>query len=676
MEIPLLQDIVIIFSLSVFVIWAFQKIKIPPIIGFLITGILIGPDGVVSDIFSLKIIENSSHEIDYLAEIGVILLLFTIGIEFSIKNLLKIKRTVLLGGSLQVLLAVTFSYLVASSFGYGFGESIFMGFLVALSSTAIVLRIYQKMGDVSSLHGKTSLGILIFQDIIIVPMILFTPILAGKSANIPFAIVIMVVKAAGLIAFTIISSRWLVPKILHQIVKTGSHELFLLTILVVGFSVAWLTSALGLSLALGAFLAGLAISESEYSHQAFGNIIPFRDIFTAFFFVSVGMLVDVSFIISNIFTVIIFTFAVISIKTFVSGLVTFILGFPFRTTVIVGLSLSQIGEFSFILAKIGIDNGFLIKVFSDVSINNYYYQLFLAVTTVTMALTPLIIASSPSLSRNIIKLLPLPKKFINGLNAFQNVAVNSMNNHLVIIGMGRNGSNIAQAAKTTGIDYIAVDADPELVREKAAEGEPVFFGNAEYEPVLQHVIIEKAKAVVISVNNPASTFTIVKLVRKLNPGIYSIVRTEFIEDVEDLYKFGANIVIPREYETSIEIFSKVLAKYLIPRDQIEKLINEFRSYSYEIFRNLEHVSASLCDFIKFIPDLEVVSIRISNKAKVKDMSLGEINLRKIYGVTMLAIKRGDDIIDNPGQSVELLVDDLVFLMGKKEQINKLYKAFI
>ncbi len=675
MEIPLLQDIVLIFALSVLVIWLFHKIKIPSIIGFLFTGMLVGPLGVISELTNISLIENAHHEIDYLAEIGVVLLLFTIGIEFSIKNLFKIKRTVLLGGSIQVTLTVVLTYIVAVNYGYGFGESVFMGFLVALSSTAIVLRILQEKAQISSLHGKTSLGILIFQDIIIVPMILFTPILAGKSANVTNEILILLAKAVGLIALTIVSSRWIIPKILHQVARTQSQELFLLTVLVVGFTVAWITSMLGLSLALGAFLAGLAISESEYSHQAFGNILPFRDIFTAFFFVSIGMLLDIQFLFANFFTILIFAAIVLLIKTIVTGFVAFILGLPFRTTVMTGLILSQVGEFSFILAKIGMKNGFLITTLANGSVDDYYYQLFLAVTIVTMSVTPFIILAAPKLSDFVVKILPLPQRFINGLRPIPKMKTNGLHNHVIIAGMGLNGSNIARAARQTGIDYVIIDLDADLVREKRAQGEPIIFGDAANESVLKHAGVEKAKVLVSAIGNPASTYSIARGAKVLNPGIYSIVRTRYIEDVEDLFKAGANEVIPEEFETSVEIFSKVLTKYLIPRDEIEKMIAELRSDGYEMFRQVEVGSASLNDFHIVMPDIEISAVRVTEHSQIKGRSLGDIELRKFYGVTLAAIKRESGLITNPDSSTHICSEDILYLLGTEKQINCVLPLF-
>jgi CPA2 family monovalent cation:H+ antiporter-2 len=341
MVFPLLKDIFIIFGLSIVVLFICLRIKIPAIVGFLITGILAGPHG-------LGLIQ-AIHEVEIMSEIGVVLLLFTIGIEFSIKDFLQIKKSVLLGGSVQVFLTIFVFFIIAFKVGQGLSQAVFMGFLMSLSSTAIVLKLLQERAEIESPHGRTSLGILIFQDMAVVPMILLTPLLAGAAGNITESLFILMIKVAGIIALVFISAKWLVPYILYQVTRTRNRELFLLSIVIICLAVAWLTYSLGLSLALGAFLAGLIISESEYSHQALGNILPFRDIFISFFFVAIGMLLNLDFLFQKIGTIALITLGVIILKTLIAGFTTSLLGYPLRTMILVGCALSQVGEFSFVL---------------------------------------------------------------------------------------------------------------------------------------------------------------------------------------------------------------------------------------------------------------------------------------------------------------------------------------
>ncbi len=658
MEIRILEDIVLIFALSALVIYLFQRIRVPAIVGFLITGILIGPHGLG--------LVKSVHEIEIMAEIGVVLLLFTIGIEFSLKSLIRSGRTVLLGGGLQVGLTILLTYLVVRLLGRPVGEAVFMGFLVALSSTAVVLKLLQSRAEINTMHGSASVAILIFQDLVIVPMILFTPFLAGTDADVMGSVVWMVVKGVGVVILTYLSAKYLVPKLLHQVALTGNQELFLITVLVIGLAVAWLTSAIGLSLALGAFLAGLTISESEYNHQAFGNIIPFRDIFTSFFFVSIGMLLDLHFFAGRPLMILAIALGVLLVKTIIAGMVAFILGFPFRTTVMVGLAISQVGEFSFLLSGIGREQGL---------IGDDYYQIFLAVAIITMALTPFIMISAPALS-NLVMKLPMPDWMVKGLRPVPSPDLPEMQDHLLIVGMGVNGSNVARAARMAGIRYVIVDSDAERVRKAQKEGEPAFFGDAGTLPVLRSAGGGEAEVVVVAISDSAATYRVVEAVRKINPKAHLIVRTRYIQDVEDLYQIGANEVIPEEFETSVEIFSRVLAKYLIPREDIEKLVAEVRADGYDMFRSMNPLTSKVSDLQFRIPDIEITGFRVKPGSGIVGKTIGEVQLRSRYGVTLLALRRDDQTIANPNSSEKICEQDVLFMMGDHKGIGCVTGLFL
>jgi CPA2 family monovalent cation:H+ antiporter-2 len=433
MEIPLLKDILILFGLAIAVLLICHRLHVPTIVGFLLTGILAGPHG-------LGMI-SAVHEVEILAEIGIVLLLFTIGIEFSLRNLLQIRRSVLMGGAFQVLLTIMVTYLISMQIGLGFAQSVFVGFLVSLSSTAIVLKLIQERAEVDSPHGRTTLGILIFQDVIIVAMILVTPILAGAIGNLGESLLIIVAKGIGIILLVMVGAKWIVPQILYQIARTRNRELFLLGVVVICLAVAWMTSSAGLSLALGAFLAGLVISESEYSHQALGNILPFRDVFTSFFFVSIGMLLDVGFLFQRPGIIALIALCVLVLKSIIAGSVTILLGFPLRTGTLVGLALSQVGEFSFILSRTGIEHGLLA---------GNIYQMFLSVSVLTMAATPFIIAMAPRIA-DLALGLPLPKRLKSGLYPVLGIKEAGKTDHLIIIGFGVNGTNVARAARAGAI---------------------------------------------------------------------------------------------------------------------------------------------------------------------------------------------------------------------------------
>ncbi|MCF8381154.1 MAG: cation:proton antiporter [Bacteroidales bacterium] len=650
-EFHLLQDIVIIFALASFVVWFFHKLKIPSIIGFLITGVLAGPHG-------LGLID-STGEIEILAEIGVVLLLFTIGIEFSLKNLIKSRKLVFIGGSLQVFLAIGLTFLIARLAGRSPAESVFFGFLVALSSTAVVMKVLQERAEVNKAYGRFSLGVLIFQDLIIVPMILLIPLLTGVSSSIGKDIGILVLKVVVVLGFTYAGSKFLVPWMLHQVARTKSQELFLLTILMFVLAVALFTSSIGLSLALGAFLAGLIISESDYSHHAFGNVIPLRDIFMSFFFVSIGMLFDIGFVLENAMLVLLVVFVVLFLKTFISGLIAFIMGFPFRTTVLAGIALSQVGEFSFILAKLGSENSI---------IDQKFYQLFITISVLTMALTPFMIMFGPRISA-LLERLPLGEKVRLGLKTPVLNEEVKMNNHMVIIGMGLHGHNVAKAAKSAGIQYVILENDPDIVRKEKEKGESIYFGSASHEEVLKQCGVESAEVVVITPSNSTTVYRATELVREMNPKAHIIARIVHLEDMDDVYKYGANEVIPEEFETSVEIFSRVLAKYLIPRDEINKFIAELRSDSYQMFRSIEKEVGIEVNLNLHFPDLEISAIKIDEGSEIVGKNISGINLKSKFSVSIIAIRRGDENIINPAAKTILQPEDIVYIIGTSHQIS-------
>ena len=650
MEILLLNEIVIIFGLSITILFICHRLRVPTIVGFLVTGILTGPYG-------LGLIK-AVHEVEILAEVGVVLLLFTIGIEFSLEKLLQIKKSVLMGGSIQVSLTLFATLLIARQLGQSIGESTFMGFLIALSSTAIVLKLLQERAEVDSPHGRTTLGILIFQDIIIVPMILVTPLLAGVTGDSGDSVPVLIAKVIGIIGLVIVSAKWIVPQVLYQIARTRSRELFLLSVVVICLAAAGITSSVGLSLPLGAFLAGLIISESEYSHHALGNILPFRDVFTSFFFVSIGMLLDIGFLFRQPGTIALIALGVFVLKSIIATFATVLLGFPLRTAILVGLALGQVGEFSFILSKTGIEYGLL---------EGNIYQMFLAFSVLTMAATPFIITLAPRLGGIILR-LPLPKRLVLGFFPVSQTKVEDKKDHLIIIGFGVNGRNVARAARGAGIPYAIIEMNPETVRSEQAKGEPIHYGDSTQEAVLQRANIKDARIVVAAINDPAATRRITEVVRRFNPKIHLIVRTPYLQEVKPLFELGADDVIPEEFETSVEIFTRVLAKYFIPRDQIEKLVTEVRSDGYEMFRNLSRASASFSDLKLELPNVDISAFRISQGSPLIGKTLAQIELRRRCGVSVVAIRRDAQILSNPGADTLLQSNDELFVLGPPEKI--------
>lgn len=657
MEITFLREIIIILALSTLVILVCHQVKIPSLIGFLLTGTLAGPHGLG--------FVHGVHEVEIMAEIGIIFLLFTIGMEFSFKHLLQIRKPVLIGGPLQVIFSIALTVAVLMIFAISLPQAIFIGFLLSLSSTAIVLKILQERLEIDSPHGKTILGILLFQDLVIVPMMLLTPLLTGKAGAVGPAMLALGVKALVIIALVYFSSTWLVPQLLYQVTKTKNKELFLLSIVAIGLLVAWLTASVGLSLALGAFLAGLIIAESEYSHQALGNILPFRDIFVSFFFVSVGMLLDIHFFGQHVGLILVLTMGVLVLKTFTGALAAASQGYPLRTMVLSGLALSQVGEFAFVLSKTGTQYGLL---------QPDGYQLFLAVSIMTMALTPLIIKLSPHTTALVMK-LPVSQRMTAPLSLPKHEGTQTLTQHIVIIGFGLNGQNVAWAARTSGIPYAIIETNAKTVRSAKERGEPIVYGDATQEHILEHVHITRAQVVVIAISDPVATQRVTAAVRRLNPIVYIIVRTRFVSEMGPLHQLGADAVIPEEFETSIEIFTLVMQKYLVPQPEIERFIAQVRADGYDMFRSLSLRSPTLSDLQLHSSSVEMASVRVEAGCSLIGYSLVESNLRSEYGVSVLAIRREHELMANPDVQIRFDEGDLLVLMGEPQYIKEAVKLF-
>jgi CPA2 family monovalent cation:H+ antiporter-2 len=663
MEIKLLQDIAIIFGLAIIVLQVCHKIKLPAIIGFLVTGALVGPHGLH--------LVKSVHEVELLAEIGVVLLLFTIGLEFSLKELFRLKRQVLIGGSLQVFLTITVTSLI---FIFGFkiqgNHAIFIGFLMALSSTAIVLRLYQERAELDSSHGENILAILIFQDVIIVLLMLLTPFLAGAGGQ-GFAmgksLLVLLVKALIILGTVLFAARYLVPQALFLVAGTRSRELFLLTIVTICLLTAWITSLAGLSLGLGAFLAGLVISESEYGTAALGNMTPFRDIFMSFFFVSIGMLLDVMVVLSHPGVIVFLTFGIVFLKFGLVLLIVILLGVSLRSALLTAFALAQVGEFSFVLSKFGLEYNFL---------SGQRYQYFLAVAVITMAMTPFLVSFSPRMAEIILR-LPFPGRLKRGLASVEQdkdgPGVKGLRNHIIIIGYGLNGQNLTKAAISAKIPYVIIETNPETVRREKKEGKNILYGDATHEPVLEHAKIKAARVVVIAISDYVASRQITRQIKELNPSLHLIVRTRFVSEIDPLRELGADEVIPEEFETAVEIFIRVLHHYLVPQQDIDRFMTEVRADGYQMLRTQPRSLVSICDMSGCLSDSEMKVIQLEEGSLFAGKTIAEIGLRKNYGVTILAIRRQEKMEPNPGGDTILRAGDGLILFGTSENINKFMK---
>ena len=536
----ILFDLVIILSLSAVSLYVSSRLKLPSILAFILAGVIVGPYGVE--------MISTIDEVNVMAEIGILLLLFSIGIEFSLEKLMKSRMWVVVGGSLQVILSILLFTALASMMDVPVNQAWFIGMLLAMSSTAIVLQLFQEKGWMNTTFGKSSVSVLIFQDIIIIPMMLLTPFLAEQQSHDNSAILNLLMGFA-IVTIVVLAARKVVPKVLRMVVHTGNPELFLMTVIVICFATAFITYQLGLKLALGAFLAGLIISESEYSFEALKNIKPFGKIFTAIFFVSIGMFLDLTFLIDNFILIMALTLSVMLIKSLIVFQISVWLKTGIRNAIVSGLVLCQVGEFAFILSEAGMD----LQLLSD-----FFYQVFLSISILSMIISAIIIASSPSIADYLVK-TPffswLYKRF--GQHDFLPKPC-TLTDHTVIIGYGPGGKRVARQLAEKKIPLAIIELNERNIHDEDHSIAQVFIGNAEETEVLDRAAIPLAKHVIITVPDPAAAEDVTIKVRKMNHHAQIIVRTKYQEETEQFYKLGASKVIPEEISVADTIMHMLL----------------------------------------------------------------------------------------------------------------------
>lgn len=650
-DLPLFTDLLILLLASIPIAFICHRLRLPVIVGFMITGVMIGPSalGFIKD----------AHAIESMAEIGVALLLFTIGLEFSLQRLMEMKRLVLGGGGLQVVFTILIVVAVEKLAGRPTNQAVFFGFLFALSSTAIVLKSYMDRMEIDTIYGRASVGILLFQDLCIVPMMLLVPMLSGQQGASAANIALTLGKAAAVIAGIVFTARTVVPFLLFHIVRLRSPEVFIIFVVLVSLGAAWLTSHFGLSMALGAFIAGLVLSESEYSHQIVSDILPFRDVFNSIFFMSIGMLLSPGSLARNLSVVMVWLAAVIIGKAAIVAVVIRLLQYPLRVAVTVGLGLAQVGEFSFVLAKMGVAQNIL-------SQNDY--QLFLAASILSMIATPFLINAAPKIGFALQSLFNQRHLRLDDV-AEQTGAAHGLNHHVIVVGYGINGRNLTKVLHRLGIQYLVLELNAETVRAARAQGVPIQYGDAGRQLALQHAGAPQAAIMVLAISDPVMTRHAVALAREMNPDLHIIVRTRYMSEVAGLFDLGASEVVPEEFETSVEIFSRVLRQYGVSRNVIEREVEEIRKEGYGMLRSTSLPLVEMNRLAEVFAETSTETVFIGDDSPSVGRTLKELDLRNRTGATATAIVRNGNMEINPGPEFKIEADDILVLIGRPGQIG-------
>ena len=639
----IIKDIVLILLVSIPIIILFNRIQLPSIVGFLIAGIILGPS-------VLKIISNP-EQIEVMAEIGVILLLFSVGLEVSLKELLNIKKILIIGGGLQVVVTILISSIIIYAVGVPTKQAIFFGMLISLSSTVIVLKLLSDKDELDAPHGKFSVAISVFQDLAIVPMFLIVDLL-GTSEMVSFGEVsIRLLTAFGAVAVIIFAAKYLSPHILYRLAKLRMKEIFTVGVILLILGTAYFTYSMGLSFALGAFIAGLIFSESEYSHQIIADTRPLRDAFNSLFFVSVGLLLNLTFVAENPLIVIASSLGVVLLKALTIFFIVLLMKYPIRIAILVGIGLAQVGEFSFILGEYG----FRLNL-----VPPELFNILISSTIITMILTPFLFKLAPRIAG---------KSARPDSGKSKEKIIEEVQGHVIIAGFGLNGRNLAHVLKETGIKYVIIEMNPDTIKKEKLKGENIIYGDIGNYEVLKIALIPKAKVFVIAISDRSTSRRAVKIAKQLNPNLFVIVRTRFMKETDELVKLGADMVIPEEFETSIQIFRNVLEQYHIPLNVIMQQVNLLRGESYKYLRSEEGAEVGFTHIDEILSARLTDTFYLNDDNKFSGKTIGELNLRSKTDATIIAIVRKGITITNPTARDILQVGDTLVITGTHKAVD-------
>jgi len=639
-------DIVIIVMAALLGGLIAQKLKQPLLLGYILGGVMVGP-------YTGGITVSEIHDIEMLAEIGIGLLLFALGLEFSFSDLKPVRNIALIGTPIQMLLTTAYGFAFGLWFGWDWAPSIWFGALISLSSTMVILKTLENQGRIGTLSSRVMIGMLIVQDLAVVPLMIILPQLSNPKAGLPL-LGFAALKAIFFLALMFFIGTQVIPRIMKHVANWNSRELFLLTTTAIALGVGYGTYLFGLSFAFGAFVAGMLISESDYSYQALSDIIPLRDIFSILFFTSVGMLFDPRFLISNLKAILFLVLIVIVGKGLIFGLLSKVFGYGNVVPLAMALGLSQVGEFSFVLARVGISTN---------SISMDFYSLVLTTTIITMFLTPFLsglTAPLYAIRNRWFKSFPL-----------QTVSLpqNGLHNHIVIAGGGRIGRYVADVLHRIGMSYVILEVDYRRVEQIKSLNFPVIYGDASQTIILEAAEIEKAKLMLITTPVAIVSQAIVSQVKKLNPDLHIVARAEAIEQMKTLHHHGVHHVVQPEFEAGLEFTRQALLRLDIPADRIQQFTDEVRQELYRPLYNLNTEYKTLGQLQHACHLLELTWMTLGHDSPVVGKTIEASRIRSKTGATVVGVMRKGVLHSNPDPDFSFSQSDIVGIIGHADQLS-------
>ncbi len=634
-------DLIIIVVAALFGGLLAQFFRQPLILGYIFAGILIGPfsGGAVSD----------PHEVEKLAEIGVALLLFALGLEFSLKELKPVKYIALIGTPLQMLLTMGYGYLVGGWLGWEHGPSLWLGGIASLSSTMVILKTLMAQGMLGTLSSRVMVGILIVQDLAVVPLLILLPQLTSETQESSLLVLALLKSAAFLILMLVFGAR-LLPRLLAVIARWNSRELFLLTITTIGLGVGYITYLAGLSFAFGAFIAGMVLSESDYGHQALSDIIPLRDLFGLLFFTSVGMLLDPGFLLHHWSGIAWLIILVAVGKGLLMMAIVRAFGYGNVIPLAVGLTMFQIGEFSFVLGQLGFAGEFL-------SQEQYYY--ILAAAIISMVLTPLLSGLTAPLYG--IKKKLLKKEALHTLNLPQD----GLHNHIVIAGGGQVGQYIASILNRLSVSFVIIDLSYRAIEQCKQKGYPAIFGDAAQDVVLEAVNLEEARQLLITIPDITTSEFIVRYVQRVAPDLTVVARATGELQMQALYEDGVTTVILPQLEVGLEFARQALLSLDIPVTMVQQFTDSDRRERYQC-DECNNSELRTLQQLKYARDmLDLSWEEVHEEGLLAGKSIRSLNIRQATGLTIVGVLRNGSFKANPDADFVLLAGDVIALIGGK-----------
>ena len=641
MDHHLLAALIAVYAMGLVLVVALARLRVPTIVALMLTGIVAGPHatGII----------RTSEQVELLAELGIVFLLFTVGLDFSLTAVRQIWRTIVVAGMLQIAgTAVAIALVIVVMGSVTLPLAIFVGLFVALSSTAIVLKGLAERNELASPHGRLTIGILLLQDLAIVLLLLLVPILSGKTSL--SAVPLALGRAFIAIAAVAGASRLVLPPLLRLVTASGRREAFPLAIVVASVGTAWMGSVLGLSMAVGAFLAGLMLAESEFSHQAYAEVRPVRDVLSGLFFISLGMLIDLSAMLEALPIVLGVTLAIIMAKAAIATGALLIAAAPARIAVTSGLGLAQVGEFSFILGQSGLDAGL---------VPAWMWQVMLGASVATMVMTPTLLAWAPEIAAKITR---SARRAVDA-----EAGIPHLSDHVIVLGFGVGGQLVTRAMQSIGVPYLILELNGATVRRARAEGERIFYGDATSPESLHAAGVEHALAIVSLLSDPDAAQRMVKAVRRISPSIPIVVRARYGLEAERLRLLGASVAVAEELEASLEVVAQLLARLHVAGNVIEQLLDVFRRETVAL-RPLRAPRAMLETLPDSIRRMPVSTHRVNAGEWAVGRTVAEINLRATTGASVLAITRGTRSLAPPSPDERIAEADVLYLVGDDSDV--------